>query len=463
MRWPRSLSRRSLLGLSFAGGRMRACQVTLTRNGGVIAKSASAPLALDLLHPEIDLISRELKNHLEEAQIRTRACVVAVPDGWVLSQHTAVPDLTTEDMESLLRLEAEASFPCDPAQLQIGRVVHRTDLQCHVTQLAVRREQIDHLTAVLTGAGLKPLSFSLGLAALPGVISGEAEGRITLSVEPSGATLLVCAKGAVTAYRSLDASAHGNTAEQFSARTLAREVRITFEQLPADLREGITMLGVIGEHALVAEVTEALAHWAREARLSLSPGPQAIADQIPEQLAARYLAHGAPAIEFLSPRRKAPSRLPDRFGSRHLMRAALGAVALAAVTALLFGWQEYRRRSLRAKWTAIADQVKSVEAVHQYVRDYRPWCDATPGNLRILRLVTECFPEDGSVTARVVEIHGLANVTVSGVAHDHAALLRILDALRQAREVNTLKIDQIRGKIPAQFTFTFRWNPSPRL
>ena len=36
-------------------------------------------------------------------------------------------------------------------------------------------------------------------------------------------------------------------------------------------------------------------------------------------------------------------------------------------------------------------------------------------------------------------------------------LLRTLDLLRQSKEVQGLKIEQIRGKTPAQFTFTFRW------
>jgi hypothetical protein len=48
-------------------------------------------------------------------------------------------------------------------------------------------------------------------------------------------------------------------------------------------------------------------------------------------------------------------------------------------------------------------------------------------------------------------------VSVTGTARDNASLLRTLDLLRQAKEIQGLKIEQIRGKTPAQFTFTFRW------
>jgi hypothetical protein len=52
-------------------------------------------------------------------------------------------------------------------------------------------------------------------------------------------------------------------------------------------------------------------------------------------------------------------------------------------------------------------------------------------------------------------------VSVSGTARDNASLLRTQDLLRQSREVQAVKIEQIRGKTPAQFTFNFRWNGAP--
>ena len=41
---------------------------------------------------------------------------------------------------------------------------------------------------------------------------------------------------------------------------------------------------------------------------------------------------------------------------------------------------------------------------------------------------------------------------------DNTALLKTTDDLRKVKEVQGLKIEQIRGKAPQQFTFTFRWN-----
>ena len=95
------------------------------------------------------------KRHLDAAGIRERHCVVAIPSNWIMSQHSKVPELSPEDLASLLQLEAEKGFPCDPAQLQIARSISRAEGSSYVTQLAVRKEQLGHLTAVLAAAGLK--------------------------------------------------------------------------------------------------------------------------------------------------------------------------------------------------------------------------------------------------------------------------------------------------------------------
>jgi hypothetical protein len=48
-------------------------------------------------------------------------------------------------------------------------------------------------------------------------------------------------------------------------------------------------------------------------------------------------------------------------------------------------------------------------------------------------------------------------VTCSGVANDNLALLKMLDQLRASKDVRDLKVDNIRGKTPLQFTFNFHW------
>ncbi|HMJ65303.1 MAG TPA: hypothetical protein VK615_08115, partial [Candidatus Binatia bacterium] len=96
-------------------------------------------------------------------------------------------------------------------------------------------------------------------------------------------------------------------------------------------------------------------------------------------------------------------------------------------------------------------------SLRRMIKTFRPWFDDSFRSLTILRKLTEAFPEEGLVTAKTLEIRDLGSVTCSGVARDNQAFLKMLDRLRATREITDLKVDQVRGKTPMQFTFNFHW------
>ena len=473
MKWISKKRLQSVVGLSIADGQLSLAHVARAKSAVAVLRSSTATLSLDLLHPESELVGREIKNHLEAANIRERHCVVALPPAWIMSQHAKVPELSAEDAASLLQIEAEKGFPCDPDELQIARSAHRSSESGYVSQLAVRQDQLARLSAVLKSAGLKPVSFTVGLAALPGAVPAAGHGRMTLVLEPKGATLLVAAGGGIAAFRTLEATIESEAGEHVvNGRALARELRITFEQVPVELRREVKQLALLGDTKMAQQLAEILGDWARESGLTIEVGStpaRTIGEEIAEQLAMRVLKEGVPALEFLPPRPSRWALMMARYNSKRLASTGFAAAAVAVVALLAFGWQEYRRWSLRTEWESMAVRVTELDGVLGRIREFRPWYDESFRNLTIMRRVVECFPDNGSVTAKSFEIHGpstsslssasrdSASVSVSGTAKDNASLLRTLDLLRRAQEIKGLKIEQIRGKTPAQFTFTFRW------
>ena len=466
----------SVLGLTLIGSELRAAHVILTKGGTEVVKAASAVLSLDLMHREPELIGREIKNHLDEAGIRERRCVLGLPPRWVMSQHTKVPELSPEDTVGFLQLEAEKGFPVDPGHLQISQSFQQSTAGAFVTQLAVRKEQIEQLGAVLKAAGLKPVSFSLGLAMLPQAIPPAGSGgRITVSVEPTGVTVLISAGGGIAAFRTCEASIDSEAGEKIvNGSSVARELRITLEQVPAELRTEIRELCLLGETTMVRQLTENLGDWAKNAGLKITRGDlpeKNLAAEMAEKLAANWLQGDAPALEFLPPHPGRWTQLMARYNSKRLASAGFAAVGLALIVALAFGWLEVRRWLLRSEWSGMQAQVASLEAVKAKTNEYQPWYDTSFRTLTIIKRVTECFPDNGTVTAKSLEVHSssitassssarenVSNVTISGTARDNASLLRMQELLRKAKEVQGLKIEQIRAKNPMQFTLTFRWN-----
>lgn len=452
----------SVLGLTLNDGQLKACHVTRAKGGLEVVKTANAALTLDLLHPEAELVGREIKNHLDAAGIRERTCVVGVPARWVMSQHTHVPEMSPEDTLSFLQIEAEKGFPVDSAHLQIARSFQKSSAGTYVTQLAVRREQIEQLGAVLKAAGLKAVSFSLGLAVLPEASVPAGKGRIVVAVDPAGVTLLVAAGGGIAAFRTCEASIDSEAGEKIvNSGSVARELRITFEQVPPELRAEVRELFLTGEATMVRQLGESLGDWAKAAGLTLVRGDlpeKNLGAQMAERLAGHWLENRAPDLEFLPPRPGRWSLMMARYSSKRLATAGF-ALAAAAVLALgFFAFQEFQRWSLRSEWGGMEDQVKELETVQSHIREFRPWYDTSFRSLSIMKRVTECFPDSGAVTAKSFEVHGNTIVTISGTARDNGSLLRVQELLRKAKEVQGLKIEQIRGKTPMQFTLTFRWN-----
>ena len=451
----------SILGLSVTRGQLRVAHAARAKNAVATLRAVTAPLTLDLLHPEPELVGREIRNHLEAAGLRERLCVVALPPDWLMSQQTPVPELSAEDLSSLLQIEAEKGFPCDPEELQISRSSLQSGTSRYITQLAVRKEQLNRLADVLKEAGLKPVSFSLGVTALPGALPAAGDGGMTIVLEPKGANLLIAAGGGIAAFRTLEATIDSEAGENvINGPALAREVRISYEQVPSDLRRDVRFLALRGEAAMVAALASVLAPWAHESGLTIDTTPPtapSAAEEMVGQLAERFLRGVSDGLEFLPPRPSRWSRLMARYNSKRLATAGFAAGVLLILTLLAFGWQEFRRWSLRSEWEGMTAQVTELDGIQSRIREYRPWYDTSLRNLTILRRVVECFPDNGSVTAKSFEIHGPANVSITGTARDNPSLLRTLDLLRQAKEIQGLKIEQIRGKTPAQFTFTFRW------
>src|SRR5271165_5664922 len=88
----------SILGISLDGNRLEG--VVLRRSGSALQtkESVTAQLALAPLSGDPLLVGREIRNHLDQAGIRERRCVVCLPISWILTMQTQVPELPEADV-----------------------------------------------------------------------------------------------------------------------------------------------------------------------------------------------------------------------------------------------------------------------------------------------------------------------------------------------------------------------------
>jgi hypothetical protein len=460
----------SVLGLAFEGTKVEAVVVRRSNGSAEVGQTAVCTLSAEWTKLDPAKAGAELKAQLEAAEIRERHCVVALPTGVLLSLQTVLPELSEEDTLSLLQLEAENGFPFAPDLLSVVHSRFRPEgVTGYATQLALPRELVDQLEAMLRAARLNAVSFTPGIFAQQPLSSVRGQGVVSLFVGKCAVELMIACGGGVAAVRVLEASAEGEGGEaRVSADSVGCDLRVTLGQLPAAIREDLSKLRVFGgagADRLAAEIAP------RATALGLSvervirfaPGELGLklAESAPVNtavaVAVRFLAGTSAGLEFLPPRISAWQQFAGKHSGGKLVLAGKVAGGLVALTLFAFLFQQVQLFRLRSEWNGMSAKVRELENLQQQIRRFRPWYDDSIRSLSILRRLTEAFPENGDVTAKTVELRDDGAVICTGTAGDNTALLTTLDRLRASPDVADVQVDQLRGKSPLQFTFNFHW------
>jgi len=458
----------TLLGLTLDGSRLDGVVLRRTNGSLQLLQSFSVQLTLDPLTGAPELVGREIRNQLDAAGVRERDCIVGLPLKWVLTAQTELPPLPDADAASLLQMEAERSFHTDIAQLQISD--SRSPLagdKKFVLLAGIPNTHLGSLEQVLAAAKLKPVSFGLGLTALQP--PGKTDGVLALAIGESHVGLQITTRG-VAALRALEGAIENEAGRRnLHANVVAREARITLGQLPSELSASVKRVRIFGPRELAQQLAD-------EMELKFEPmglkveavsayAPNEFGVTLPPEtslsaafsLAARGLTEQKPAFEFLPPKPTIIEQFITKYSSGRLRTTGAVAASVAAIVLGLFLFQQIQLWRLRSQWSHIKVKVTELQNIQDQIRQYRPWYDDSFRSLAVLRQLTLAFPEDGVVTAKTIEIRDGSTVSCSGNARDNASLLAMLSKLRASGGVSALKVDQIRGRSPMQFTFDFKY------
>jgi hypothetical protein len=463
----------SLLGLSLDGSRLDGIALRRTDGALHVQQSFSVALSLDPLTNDPELVGREIRNHLDAVGVRERQCIVALPLKWALTTHIDVPELPEADIAGFLQIEAERNFPCDVQTLHIVTSrSHTPSGKRHATMVGMPKNHLSLLEQALRAAKLKPVSFSLGITALQPPGAETSNGVMALMIGESHVGLQVTAGGGVAALRALEGALEAEGSQRvLHADLVAREARITLGQLPTELREAVRRIRVFGPRDLGQQLVDEMELRLDAAGLKVESIARYAANEFGVQLppdttvspafslAAGRLAGGRTGFEFLLPKVTPLQQLAARYSSGRLRTVISAAAAVALVAGGLFFYQQCQLWRLAAQWAKLQPTVRQLERVQDQIRQYRPWYDESVRGLTILKRLSESFPEDGSVTAKTVEIRDLNTITCTGIARNYQALLKTVEKLRGVRQIPDVNLGPTRGQPPAlQFTFNFQWS-----
>ncbi|MCD6287604.1 MAG: hypothetical protein J7M12_00675 [Candidatus Hydrogenedentes bacterium] len=468
-----NVSRHStLLSIVLDGKRMAAVVDRRVGRTVKIRQTARVPLSLDPLSDDPQLVGREIRNRLDEAGIRKKRCVICVPLNWALILNVQMPDtvaeLTEQDIESFISVQAEREFPFAPEDLSIS--VSRYSVPDGGSWSTLTAIPVNHLTVldrVMKEARLKPVSMTLGISSL--VDHKNDDGRISLFIGEQNLDLVVVAGGGIVTLRSLDEAVNSDQDDEtVDVELVARQLRITLGQMPETLSRTVRSVCVYGVEPRVDELVDSLRQsFATQdipVERGLVPnvdmnGSDPLCSPVAAAAAARLLLGAESSLEFMPPHVSMIKRVAGRVTSRATLWLATATCFIAIAIGGMFLLQHIKLSRLETYWAGIEPTVKEARAIQEKIKAFRPWFDDSPQTLMIARKLTEAFPEQGTVWVKSISMkNDLTEISCTGYARDDAGWMDVLDRLRDTAGIKNMQVINVQGDSPLRFTFIFEWD-----
>lgn len=461
----------TVLALALDGSKLDGVVLRRTNGSVQLLQSFSATLALDPLTADPELVGREIRNHLDSAEVHERNCLVCLPLKWAMTAHIEIPALPEADVPGFLHLEAERGFHSDTETLFFASSRYSLAGKQNATLVGVPRNHVVAIENVLRAAKLKPLSFSLGITSLQRPGAENSDCVMALVIGETNVGLQITCAGGIATLRTLEGTIEDEAGRRvLHADVVTREARITFGQLPAELREKVRTVRIFGPRDLAQQLADELELRLEQLSLKVevvkSYAPGEFGVQFPADaavspafsFAATYLAGTDVALEFLPPKIPAWQQFASKYGSGKARKAIAIGAAAAVILLALFAYQQIQLSLWTSRWKAISAETAELQAISDKIEKYQPWYDRNFRGLQIMKEITTAFPEDGTVTAKTLEIRDLNTVVCSGVARSMPYLLTIEEQLQQTSGIAAVKLIQVRGRAPAlQFTMDIQY------
>lgn len=462
----------SILGIAFEGDTLTVALLHRQNGGFQVQQAFRETLSLDSLKDYPERIGHDLRRLLEQRGIRERRCVVSIPLRWTFTHSLEMPSLPENDVESYLKIQAEREFPftLDDLSLRYSRS-STPDGSDRALLIALAQDQLAALQKALQVARLRPWSITCGITSLIARNKSSNRNSILLVIGERDIEMAVVAGDSIVIMRTLNEVIEGEQDDRrLDGDLISRQIRIALGQLPQELMDKIHQIWVYGDAGLVQPLCNQLDQTLNHLGLKSAPGKPpleiplkdiATGEPLDSLVLEPVLMHcGGQAIEydFLPPPSSPFSRLTGRVSSRWVIHLAGAALVLLIGAIGLFTIQYWRLARLNAEWGRMESQVSELRTTQENIRKYRPWYDDSIPSLSIARSITEAFPENGTVWIRTLEITNQSQVSCSGSARSQQAWLEMLDRLRETEGVGDLKILQVRGDNPLQFTLSFHWS-----
>lgn len=428
----------SLLCLAIAPPEIRAQACRRTRSGLAMPHRCLLP-SLRLTADDPELVGRELRQRLQEADLPRGKAVVLLPSSWFETQQVSLEGIPAESHEAFLQLQAERLSGGADAGLWGHHQVVFPDGRTVALVTSLSAERAGPVCAALRAAGVQPL-FLAPMAAFPA--PAEVAGAVVLSAVPQGLEFGVFVQGMPLLFRSLPAD--------LPAEALVRELRLT-----------LGGLGVAGRKIFM-DAPPAVAEALRQAGFQLQPLPVSTSGGFPTAEAALLSLVEKGCVPGGVPVAPPVSRWKRLWlQRRRLMTAVGGAAAVVALLLLAVLGRILYIQWLEAQSAKVHAEAEQIGKIQAQATALAGWVRPAPERLLLLKRITEAFPEEGSAWCERIDVRSNNEVILTASARSASDWLATRERLGRTPGITEFHVQNLKNREKdggVQFTVKFTWN-----
>ncbi len=381
-----------------------------------------------------------LREQLDTARMTCRDCVLVLPRRDVTLRLLQLPEIETEELVPLVRLQAESrlSQPIESLAIDFVPVPNSLDGQQDVVLLTALQSRITVLSEVAHAAGLRLVAAVAGDLAIPAAVGPDTAG-LTLDVIVSNAStdLILSVAGCTVASMAIPVSNQPATVEQ-SARRIAASSDRLLASLPSSI--GSSSVSLIRVHSETESDTlvRSLSEHTGQRVVSIQQAGSKLPTHLRATAAVASLSHSAFAHDFLHPRQPVNHTTAFR---RRVVRWAVAASLLASC----LGWWLYEENCAAADRIAalqeqerqlgeLIERGQSVMATRAFVAEWQAGNIHWPTELAAF---AEHLPKTDRAYLNRLQLavdssDGMPVIRASGVARDSGDVTHLTERLLAA-------------------------------
>mgnify|MGYP006279645917 CR=1 FL=1 len=464
------LRARKILGLALDQDSALVAEVRVSSDEAALRHVAEFryPDGISLEDPEG--LGGALQQFLREEGFKSRHVVLGLPARWLVAKEKHVPPTRNRSVAAVLRLQAEREFSSPAEDMMMDYVDAGDPSQSRpVLLVAAQRSRVKQALSAAQAAGLKVRAVSSSILALAAASrNGASSGRCVVHVRPGGAELAVEEQGRFHVLQHVPfSSSEGADLPTRLRRALALMPQDYFSNGRAELEvwDGTGDFSAHGDLG-VGEVSVHVQGGEGLAGLGVRDDRAGAEGQTGRYAAAAALALSGTRTELRlidfthSHLNVRESKLPGR---KVLWAAAAGLAVVIIGVMLVLQWRADERElaDLENRLETMQPDIKEANALVDRVSTARDWYGGNPKFLGVLRELTLCFPEQGTIWASSVLVQQDMRSVVTGNAVDKQSVFEVLDKLKQSDAFADAKLTYVRqgqgngGQVSFALSFAF--------